>query len=48
MIAITVITPAIGRVKKMVISPLDISNDCRMAGSANGPKTTAKTAGAIG
>jgi len=48
MIAITVIGPAIGLVKKMLGSPDDRSNDCRNVGSAIGPRTIAKTAGASG
>ena len=46
--AITIITPEIGREKKMSNDPLDISNDWRNEVSANGPSTIAKTAGAIG
>ncbi len=47
-IAMTVIGPEIGRVKKTVISPLEIKSDCRNAGSAMGPRTIARTAGANG
>ena len=48
MIAITVIGPAIGLVKNIEKSPSESSKDCRNFGSAIGPSTTAKTAGASG
>lgn len=48
MIAMNMIGPEMGRVKKTVKSPFDISKDCRSAGSAIGPSTIASTAGASG
>lgn len=47
-IAIIVIGPAMGRVKKTEKSPFDIRSDWRNAGSAIGPNTMASTAGASG
>ena len=46
--AITVIGPAMGRVKKIDGSPDDSSRDWRSVGSAIGPNTMASTAGASG
>jgi hypothetical protein len=48
MIATTVIGPATGRVKKIDGSPDDNSSDWRRVGSAMGPSTMARTAGASG
>ena len=48
MIAMTVIGPAIGRVKKMVKSPSDSSSDYLNFGSAIGPRRMARTTGAKG
>ena len=47
-IAITIIGPEIGLVKKTEKSPFEINRDCRSAGSAIGPSTIASTAGAKG
>ena len=47
-IAITVMGPAIGLVKKIDGSPDDSSKDWRSVGSAMGPRTIARTAGARG
>ena len=47
-IAMTIIGPEIGLVKKTEKSPFEINNDCRSAGSAMGPSTIASTAGAKG
>ena len=47
-IAIIVIGPAMGRVKKTEKSPFDIRSDWRNAGAAIGPNTMASTAGASG
>ena len=38
MTAITMMTPLIGRVKKIVGSPWESRSDCRMDGSAMGPR----------
>jgi hypothetical protein len=46
--AMTVIGPATGRVKKIDGSPEDSSSDWRSVGSAMGPSTMARTAGASG
>ena len=46
--AMTEITLANGRVKKIENEPPEIKSDCLRAGSAKGPRTIAKTAGAIG
>ena len=46
--AMTMNTPANGRVKKIENEPLEIYSDCLSAGSASGPSTMARTAGAIG
>ncbi len=46
--ATTVIGPATGRVKKIDGSPCDSSSDWRSVGSAMGPRTMARTAGAKG
>ncbi len=48
MSAMAVIVPAIGRTKKMLNEPLEISKDCRIDASAKGPSTMARTIGAIG
>ena len=42
------IVPEIGRVKKIVMSPWEPIRDWRIAGSARGPRTMARTTGAIG
>ena len=47
-IAMTVIGPEMGLVKKTEKSPFDISKDWRRAGSAMGPNTMASTHGASG
>ena len=46
--AMIVIGPAIGRLKKIMKSPSENKSDCRSFGSAIGPKTIARTAGATG
>ena len=46
--ATNIIEPDIGRWKKTSKSPCDPINDCLIAGSAIGPRTIAKTAGARG
>ena len=48
MIAMIMIGPEMGRVKKTVKSPFEIKRDWRSAGSAIGPSTIASTAGARG
>jgi hypothetical protein len=48
MMAITVIGPAIGRLRKIIGSPDDSNNDWRKVDSEISPKTIARTAGASG
>ena len=44
----TMMVPAMGRLKKIAIEPCDMISDWRIAGSASGPSTMARTAGATG
>ena len=46
--ATIIIAPETGRVKKIANEPLEMIKDCLIDASANGPKTIARTAGAIG
>ena len=47
-IAITLMVPAMGRLKNIAKDPLEMIKDCRMDASANGPNTMARTTGAMG